>query len=36
MTLDITAIRAAAERLAGQIERTPCRYSRTLSKITVA
>lgn len=36
MTLDITAIRAAAERLAGQIERTPCRYSRTLSKITGA
>jgi len=36
MTLDITAIRAAAERLAGHIERTPCRYSRTLSKITGA
>ncbi|SFJ47212.1 threonine ammonia-lyase [Caulobacter sp. UNC279MFTsu5.1] len=36
MTLDITAIRAAAARLAGQIERTPCRYSRTLSKITGA
>jgi threonine dehydratase len=36
MTLDITAIRAAAARLAGQIERTPCRYSKTLSKITGA
>ncbi|MDR7117318.1 threonine ammonia-lyase [Caulobacter sp. BE254] len=36
MTLDIAAIRAAAARLAGQIERTPCRYSRTLSKITGA
>ena len=36
MTLDITAIRAAASRLAGQIERTPCRYSKTLSKITGA
>ena len=36
MTLDITAIRAAAARLTGQIERTPCRYSRTLSKITGA
>jgi threonine dehydratase len=36
MTLDITTIRAAASRLAGQIERTPCRYSRTLSKITGA
>jgi threonine dehydratase len=36
MTLDITAIRAAADRLSGQIERTPCRYSRTLSKITGA
>jgi threonine dehydratase len=36
MTLDITTIRAAAGRLAGQIERTPCRFSRTLSKITGA
>jgi len=36
MTLDITAIRAAASRLSGQVERTPCRYSRTLSKITGA
>jgi threonine dehydratase len=34
--IDITTIRAAAARLAGQIERTPCRYSRTLSKITGA
>jgi threonine dehydratase len=36
MTLSIDSIRAAAARLAGQIERTPCRYSRTLSKITGA
>ncbi|KRA57519.1 threonine dehydratase [Caulobacter sp. Root656] len=36
MTLTIETIRAAAARLAGQIERTPCRYSRTLSKITGA
>jgi threonine dehydratase len=36
MTLDISTIRAAAERLVGHIERTPCRYSRTLSKITGA
>ena len=36
MTLDITTIRAAAARLVGHIERTPCRYSRTLSKITGA
>jgi threonine dehydratase len=36
MTLDITTIRAAAARLAGHIERTPCRYSKTLSKITGA
>lgn len=36
MTLDIDSIRAAAGRLAGQIERTPCRYSKTLSKITGA
>jgi threonine dehydratase len=36
MTLTIDTIRAAATRLAGHIERTPCRYSRTLSKITGA
>jgi threonine dehydratase len=36
MTLSIDSIRAAAARLSGQIERTPCRYSRTLSKITGA
>ncbi|MDB5457435.1 MAG: threonine dehydratase, partial [Caulobacter sp.] len=36
MTLTIDTIRAAAARLAGHIERTPCRYSRTLSKITGA
>src|SRR5438128_8063989 len=36
MTVSIDTIRAAADRLAGQIERTPCRYSRTLSQITGA
>jgi threonine dehydratase len=36
MSLTLDHIRAAAARLAGQIERTPCRYSRTLSKITGA
>ena len=34
MTLSIDDIRAAAGRLAGHIERTPCRHSRTLSEIT--
>ena len=32
--LDLDMIRAAASRIAGQIERTPCRRSRTLSEIT--
>ena len=36
MTLSLDTIRAAAARLTGQIERTPCRYSRTLSQITGA
>lgn len=36
MSLTLDHIRAAADRLSGQIERTPCRYSRTLSKITGA
>ncbi|HYE45072.1 MAG TPA: threonine ammonia-lyase, partial [Caulobacter sp.] len=36
MTLSIDDIRAAAARLAGHIERTPCRYSKTLSEITGA
>lgn len=36
MTLTIDDIRAAADRLKGHIERTPCRYSRTLSEITGA
>jgi threonine dehydratase len=36
MTLSLDSIRAAATRLAGHIEHTPCRYSRTLSKITGA
>jgi threonine dehydratase len=36
MTLTLDDIRAAEERLRGHIERTPCRYSRTLSEITGA
>lgn len=36
MTLTLEDIRAAAVRLAGHIERTPCRHSRTLSEITGA
>ncbi len=36
MTVSIETIRAAAARIEGQVERTPCRYSRTLSKITGA
>lgn len=36
MTLSIDDIRAAADRLKGHIERTPCRRSRTLSEITGA
>lgn len=36
MTLSLDHIRAAAERIAGHVERTPCRYSRTLSEITGA
>jgi len=36
MTLSIETIRAAATRLSGHVERTPCRFSRTLSKITNA
>ena len=36
MTLSIDDIRAAAGRLAGHIERTPLRFSRTLSEITGA
>jgi threonine dehydratase len=34
--LDLDMIRAAAARLSGRIERTPCRRSRTLSEITGA
>ena len=34
--LSLDDIRAAADRLDGRIERTPCRYSRTLSAITGA
>jgi threonine dehydratase len=36
MTLTLDTIRAAARRVEGHIERTPCRYSRTLSQITGA
>lgn len=36
MTLAIDDIRAAADRLNGHVERTPCRLSRTLSEITGA
>ena len=36
MTLSLDDIRAAAERLKGRIERTPCRHSKTLSEITGA
>ena len=36
MTLTFAHIQAAAERLKGHIERTPCRHSRTLSEITGA
>jgi threonine dehydratase len=36
MTLTFEDIKAAADRLAGHIERTPCRHSKTLSQITGA
>jgi threonine dehydratase len=36
MSLSLDDIRAAAGRIAGRVERTPCRYSRTLSEITGA
>ena len=36
MTLTLDDIKAAATRLHGHIERTPCRHSRTLSEITGA
>src|SRR6201994_966813 len=36
MTLTFAQIEAAAQRLKGHIERTPCRHSRTLSRITGA
>src|ERR1700761_5811613 len=36
MSVTIDDIRAAAARLAGHIERTPCRPSRTLSQISGA
>src|SRR5271163_1698162 len=36
MTLTFAQIEAAAARLKGHIERTPCRHSRTLSQITGA
>jgi threonine dehydratase len=36
MTLTLDDIKAAARRVEGHVERTPCRYSMTLSKITGA
>ena len=36
MSVTLDDIRAAADRLRGQVERTPCRYSRTLSQIVGA
>jgi threonine dehydratase len=36
MTLSLDDIQAAAGRIAGHVERTPCRLSRTLSQITGA
>jgi threonine dehydratase len=36
MTLCLQDIRAAAQRIAGHVERTPCRRSKTLSQITGA
>src|SRR5580704_17374276 len=36
MTVTFADIEAAAARLKGQVERTPCRHSRTLSEITGA
>jgi len=36
MTITLDDIKAAARRVDGHIERTPCRYSRTLSQITGA
>ena len=36
MSLSLEDIRAAAGRIAGHVERTPCRFSRTLSQITGA
>ena len=35
-TLTLDDIQAAAARIAGHVERTPCRHSRTLSQITGA
>jgi len=36
MTVSIEDIRAAAQRIAGSVERTPCLHSRTLSRLTGA
>jgi threonine dehydratase len=36
MSLSLEDIQAAAGRIAGHVERTPCRFSRTLSQITGA
>ncbi|MCA3750736.1 MAG: threonine ammonia-lyase, partial [Phenylobacterium sp.] len=36
MSLSLADVRAAAERIAGRVERTPMRRSQTLSEITGA
>src|ERR1700679_3128669 len=36
MTLTFAQIEAAAQRIKGHVERTPCHHSRTLSEITGA
>jgi threonine dehydratase len=36
MTVSIEHVRAAAQRIAGAVERTPCLHSRTLSRLTGA
>ncbi|HEY8068763.1 MAG TPA: threonine ammonia-lyase [Burkholderiales bacterium] len=36
MTVSVEHIRAAAQRIAGAVERTPCLHSRTLSRLTGA
>src|SRR5436190_1519179 len=36
MTVTLDDVRAAAQRIAGAVERTPCLHSRTLSQLTGA